>query len=794
MKFSRHWLETTLEQSLEKSILLEKLTMAGLEVESCEPVAKPFSKVLVGYIARCEPHPDAKKLQITYINIGEADLLQIVCGGKNARAGIKVAVAVCGAVLNDDFHIKPTSLRGVESMGMCCSETELGLADSSDGIIELPADAPIGECVREYLKLDDEMITLGITPNRGDCLSIKGIAQDTAAIFGFDYISKNIPNVSAVTDVDVPIQIDNLSGCPHYVGRVIRNINLNVTTPIWLQERLRRSGIRSIDPVVDVTNYVMLELGQPMHAFDYDQIHGGIIVRDASDKEKLTLLNGDEVTLNPKYLMIADHQRPLAIAGIMGGEASSVSADTQHIFLESAFFSPAQIANRARWLGLNTDSSYRFERGVDPNLQVIAIERATQLLLNIVGGEPGIVQSVPDQYTVLPRHVDLPKQQLQRLIGVELNSGAVKNLLQRLEIHCLTETETTWTFNIPTRRSDIAIAEDLIEEVARIYGYDKIPATIPELPLNIQQQSESNINMNMHKKRLCDLGYQEVITYSFVDSKLQQQLEPSLAEQQLMLKNPIAADLNAMRVSLLPGLVKTALYNQCRQQTRGQLFEIAMCFQQSSHSKLQQTQRLAGIRWGSKRPQQWSEAKQECDFFTIKGDVEAILKQTFCSSDFDFIISKHPSFHPGQAADIKHEGKFIGLIGQLHPKLQIELDVTHSLFYFELDLDAVSSIKLPMYEELSKFPSIRRDLAIVVEKHVSAEQLLANIRQVAGDILVSVHVFDVYSDEKMGSQQSVAMSLLLQDKTKTLVDTEINTLMENVLHSLNQQFKAVLRE
>ena len=790
MKFSRNWLTAILGQTFEQALLTAKLTLAGLEVEACESVAKPFTDVVIGLIERCEPHPNADRLKVTYINVGVPELLQVVCGASNARVGLKVAVALCGAKLGTDLNIKQSKLRGVESQGMCCSSAELGLLDNSDGIIELPNDAPLGVAVREYLDLDDVIITLGITPNRGDCLSLAGLARETAAIFDIDYVAPTIPSIAAQHSQVPVIRIEHQEACPHYAGRIIRNINLQATTPIWLQQRLQRSGIRPLEPVIDVTHYVMLELGQPLHAFDWEQIDGEIVVRNAQQDENLLLLNGEQVTLDPRYLVVADQQQVLAIAGIMGGKASSVTTTTQHILLESAYFTPAQLANRARWLGLNTEAAYRFERRIDPALTITALERATELLLAIVGGEPGPIQAVPQSYVPSSQTVVLKKYEVSSLLGISLEDTLVVSILQRLGIYCLEEDRAQWTFAIPSHRSDIRLGEDLIEEIVRIYGYDKIPTTIPCLPLAVCGETQAPLAHSC--QQLCDLGYQEVITYSFVDGDLQHQLEPELSA--ITLRNPIAADLNVMRTSLLTGLVTAALYNQRRQQQRGQLFEMANCFHQDPQSQPRQVARLAGIRWGIAEPSQWGKAARECDFFDIKGDVETILQSTLPLENIVFTRTTHPSLHSGRSATIMYGSQQLGLVGQLHPQVQLAIDAPYPLFYFELDIEAIGQKKVPIFQEISKFPSIRRDLAIIIPQEILAQDIIHCVKAAAGDNLVTVHIFDLYTDKAWAGKKSIALSLVWQDQAQTLIDEIVNQYMSTVLQSLRRDFNAILRE
>ena len=791
MKFSKQWLYELLGNTIPTETLLDKLTIAGLEVEACEPVAGQFTNVVVGQILQSEPHPDANKLSVNQVNVGD-QTLQIVCGAKNARADLKVAVAIPGAVLGSDFKIKETKLRGILSQGMCCSASELGLAETSEGIIELADDAPIGRSVVDYFQLDDQAITLGITPNRGDCVSMYGVARDTAAIFNTTFEAPPITEVSPQIDDTFEVTVENQAGCPHYVGRVIRDVDLTQSSPLWLQERLRRAGLRSIDPVVDVTNYVMLELGQPMHAFDLDVLDSKIIVRDAKPQEKITLLNGNTAELDPRFLVIADASKILAVAGVMGGEQSGVSTKTKHIFLESAFFAPEQIANRARWLGIHTDSAYRYERGVDPMLQRIAIERATTLLMSLVGGNPGPVIETPTSYVIDKRTVVLPKTKVTKVLGQEISPERILECLAALGIVLEDEKMASWQFSIPSFRFDITIAEDLIEEIVRINGYENVPTTLPSAGFKVTPQSEQQITLDATRQSLINLGYQEIITYSFVDSCVQSKLEPT--HKAIALQNPISSEMDVMRTSLLTGLVTSALYNQRRQQTAGKLFEIGTVFRAGDDGERAENTYIAGCLWGQADPVQWGVSSRNVDFFDVKGDLESLLNTAHVAHDFKIEADSHPSLHPGQTASLIRGGKIIGMMGALHPKLVNELDLTGAIYYFEIDFNAFMACDLPKFLPLSKYPSIRRDLALLVNNSVSADEIISVVKKSAGSNATDVTLFDVYRDEQMQDNKSVALSITLQDFEKTLTDEEVKAIIDNVVQSLNQEVNATLRE
>lgn len=795
MKFSEQWLRTWVNPELDSLALSEQLSMAGLEVDSIEPVAPAFSGVVVGEVVKCWQHPDADKLQVTEVNIGANEPVTIVCGAPNCRTGLKVAVATVGAVLPGDFKIKKAKLRGQPSHGMLCSNSELGLNDDHDGIIELPADAPVGMDYRDYLQLNDVILDVDLTPNRADCLGMRGIAREVGVLNRLAVQAPAIEAVPAQHDEQRDIVLDAPAACPRYLGRVIRHINLNADTPLWMQERLRRSGIRSIDPVVDVTNYVLLELGHPMHAFDLDQLQGSIHVRMAAAEEKLTLLDGQEVTLTNDVLVIADEVKPLAMAGIFGGQGSGVTTNTRHIFLESAFFAPSAIAGRARRYGLHTDASHRYERGVDPELQRTAMERATALLLEICGGEPGpIVEAKSDEHLPKAAQVSLRAERLAKVLGIHIEAAEVTEILQRLDF-VVTATEQGWDVIVPSFRFDIRIEEDLIEEVARIYGYHRIQAAAPAAQLRMIPRREGNLTTDQLKRVLIDRGYQEAITYSFVDPKHQAMLFEEVAA--LTLPFPISVEMSSMRVSLWPGLIGAVAHNQKRQQQCLAFCETGLRFIPDANAEngVVQQPMIGGIRAGKAYPEHWQEGERHVDFYDIKGDVEALLALTGKADEFRFVADQHSALHPGQSAAIFKGDKLVGYIGAIHPQYEKALGLSGRTFVFELELAAVTERSIPVAQAVSKYPSIQRDLAIVVKATIPAGEIFTAIENIGVNHLVDLHLFDVYQGAGVAEgYRSLALSLTLQHPERTLEDNEINAAVKTVVEMLTSEFGATLRE
>lgn len=793
MKISEAWLREWVKPEIGTTELVAQLTMAGLEVDSVEPAAAAFSGVIVGEIISTEPHPDAEKLRVCKVKGHSDGELQIVCGAPNARPGIKIPFATIGAELPGDFKIKKAKLRGVESFGMLCSQTELQIGDDDSGLWELPADAPVGQDLRKYLQLDDSVIEIDLTPNRGDCLSVRGLAREVGALNQADVSAPVINAVAPRSNDQFPVSVEAPAACPVYVGRVVRGVDLSRLTPTWLQEKLRRSGLRSIDPVVDVTNYVMLELGQPMHAFDLDRLQGGIEVRMAKADESLKLLNGQAVALREDTLVIADKSGVLAIAGVMGGAESGVNSATQSIFLESAFFAPEVIAGKARSYGLHTDSSHRFERGVDHQLQTLAVERATQLLMEIVGGEPGPVIEVKSQSHIpAERVVQLRRSRLRSGLGLSEEVNVV-DLLSRLGLMLVGESELGWSFKVPTYRFDIAIEEDLLEEIGRVYGYDKLPTRPMTFETSLAPNSDTATPLSSVKQHLVSRGYQEAISYSFIDPKIHSLLYSE--QPAVLLRNPISADMSVMRTSLVPGLLQTLLYNLNRQQTAARLFETGMIFEGDTADSVQQSNRLAALVYGSVRSQSWAEKQRDVDFFDLKGDLESLLATSARGVSIRFAPWTDSGFlHPGQAAKVYAEDVYIGYIGALHPVKQKALDLNKSAYVFELDLRSVAQAKLPRFQPLSKFPEVTRDLAVLVDKALSVADLERSIRKNAGDMLKALKLFDVYSGEGIDpKRKSLAFSLTFQHPSRTLKDEEINASIASVVQGLEREFGANLR-
>lgn len=789
MQFSEQRLRALVNPAVDTATLAHQLTMAGLEVDAIVPVAPAFNGVVVGEILSAEQHPNADKLRVTRVNIGGEQPLQIVCGASNARPGIRIPVATVGAVLPGDFRIKDAKLRGVDSFGMLCAEQELGLAESSDGLWELPEDAPIGQDMRQYLQLDDNLIELGLTPNRGDCLSIRGLAREAAAVFGVDQRVEAIAAVPAVHERGIPVSVEAAAACPRYVVRVIDGIDNNKASPLWLIEALRRSGVRSLGPVVDVTNFVMLELGQPMHAFDGAQIAGGLQVRQARAGEALTLLDGQTLSLREQSLVIADQTQALALAGIMGGQSSAVSNATTSIVLEAAFFQPLALAGEARRYGLHTDSSHRFERGVDFELPRLAIERATALLLDLVGGAAGPVQEVSDLAQLPVRAaITLRAERIKQVLGFALAEADVVAYLSRLG--CVVTTTTQgWQVVPPSHRFDLTIEVDLIEELARLYGYNRLPVTAPMAPVRLLSQPENQTSLRRLKRALVDMGYQEAITFSFIEAGLQQQFDPGVSPWALA--NPLSAELAVMRTSLWPGLAMAVLHNQSRQQSRVRLFEAGLRFTPTADG-LEQVPMLAGIVSGDAFSASWNNPKNSLDFFDVKGNIESLLQ--LCGVAGEFAATTHPVLHPGQSAEITVNGAVIGYLGALHPSVIDALGLSGPVYVFELQQSALLQGSLPQFKPLSRFPAVSRDLALLVPDRVAAAEILAVVRQNAGDVLRDLSVFDVYRGRGVADQHySLALSLTWQDPERTLLDTEIQAFVENILQSASSTCGAFLR-
>ncbi len=791
MKISENWLRTWVNPAIDSETLSDQLTMLGLEVDELAPVAKPFTGVVVGEVLTVEQHPDADRLRVTTVNIGSGEPLQIVCGAPNVRAGMKAPVATIGAVLPGDFKIKKGKLRGVESQGMLCGASEIDLEDKIDGLLELPTDAPVGVNIREYLKLDDNVIDISITPNRGDCFSIRGIAREIAVI---NQLQMNEPDIKSVdaTIADEKKVVISTDGAPRYLGCVIKNVNVKAATPEWMEQALARSGIRTHSILVDVTNYVLMELGQPMHAFDLAKIEGTVHVRQAQPQEKLQLLNDQEVELQEDIMVIADDQKALAIAGIMGGLASSVTDDTTDIFLESAFFAPLAIAGRARRFGLHTDSSQRYERGVDFELPLIAMNRASQLIQELAGGEFGPI-TVAEKTEILPKReaIELKQAQVDQLLGYQVAAEFITDALTRLGCEVTVKAEGEWNVVPPSHRYDMAIYQDLIEEVARIDGYDNIQVSLPSMDVQLAKYQD-RFEIAELRQTIVTLGYQEAISFSFADAKLEKQLNPQV--NPLMLANPISSDLAAMRSTLLSSLIPCVQYNLNRQQSRVRFFELGLRFDYQnakSIEDLKQIPTLALVAVGSQQPESWHVKPQPMDFFDFKGEIEEILAAGRVK--VEYVRSERAWLHPGQSAEILVEGKSIGYLGRLHPSLENELDLS-TTWVAEFDQAAVLQSYVSNFTELSRFPSIRRDIALLISDNINVRDIQQLIEKTGGELLDSTWLFDVYTGQGVEEgKRSLAFALLWQHPSRTLEDAEIKSGMDNIIQVLENTYQATLR-
>ncbi|MDV7520995.1 phenylalanine--tRNA ligase subunit beta [Acinetobacter baumannii] len=791
MKISENWLRTWVNPAIDSDTLSDQLTMLGLEVDELAPVAKPFTGVVVGEVLTVEQHPDADRLRVTTVNIGSGEPLQIVCGAPNVRAGMKAPVATIGAVLPGDFKIKKGKLRGVESQGMLCGASEIDLEDKIDGLLELPDDAPVGVNIREYLKLDDNVIDISITPNRGDCFSIRGIAREVAVINQLQMNESEIKSVDA-TITDEKKVVISTDGAPRYLGRVIKNVNVKAATPEWMEQALARSGIRTHSILVDVTNYVLMELGQPMHAFDLAKIEGTVHVRQAQPQEKLQLLNDQEVELQDDVMVIADDQKALAIAGIMGGLASSVTDDTTDIFLESAFFAPLAIAGRARRFGLHTDSSQRYERGVDFELPLIAMNRASQLIQELAGGEFGPI-TVAEKSDLLPKReaIELKQAQVDQLLGYKVAAEFITDALTRLGCEVTVQANGEWSVVPPSHRYDMAIYQDLIEEVARIDGYDNIQISLPSMDVQLAKYQD-RFEIAQLRQTVVTLGYQEAISFSFADAKLEKQLNPQVSP--LMLANPISSDLAAMRSTLLSSLIPCVQYNLNRQQSRVRFFELGLRFDYQNANSIQdlkQIPTLALVAVGSREPESWHAKPQPMDFFDFKGEVEEILAAGRVK--VEYVRSERPWLHPGQSAEILVDGQSIGYLGRLHPSLENELDLS-TTWVAELDQAAVLQSYVSNFTELSRFPSVRRDIALLISDNINVRDIQQLIEKTGGELLDSTWLFDVYTGQGVEEgKRSLAFALLWQHPSRTLEDAEIKSGMDNIIQVLENTYQATLR-
>lgn len=783
MKFSESWLRSVYDPGLDTAALSHLLTMAGLEVEQTERAAPDFSGVVVGEIVAIEAHPGADRLRVCRVNVGR-EVLQIVCGAPNARVGMRVPCATVGASL-PQMKVERATMRGVESHGMLCSERELGVGDDNDGLMSLGDETVVGDDVRNALDLDDTLFTLKLTPNRGDCLSIYGLAREVAALMG-ETVDLRWPSpVVPVHDERRNISLEAGAACPRYCGRVIRRVDGQAATPPWMARRLKRSGVRPISALVDITNYVMLETGQPLHAFDIANLQGGIRVRFARSGERLRLLDGREIDLAPNHLVIADESRSVALAGVMGGDASGVSAQTSTVFIESAFFSPEAVAVASRGLEVNSDAAHRFERGVDFELASRAMERASELVLQICGGEPGPVAEALDDLPLRPATLLRPDR-VRSLIGIDMTSEAMASLLRRLGIGVEPKGELL-AVTPPSFRFDLAIEVDYVEEVARVHGYDAIPPKLPIGRSGMLPNSERMRTVADVKRAFAQRDYFEVVTFSFVDRQIETDF--SGHAEAVALANPIASHLSVMRTSLLGSLVECVRFNIARKLDRVRIFEVAACYSRAG-AEYEQTERIAGIACGSALPEQWGDGGRGVDFYDIRGDLEAVVGARRLS----FVAGSHPAFHPGQTAQVVCDGQPAGWIGALHPRLLQQYELPVATVGFELAAGAVCSRAVPKFEPVSRFPLVRRDLAIFVDVGISAADVCNEILASGAPLVVEATLFDVYRGKGVPEgRKSLAFRVLLQDTEKTLTDQEVEALIQQIINNLIKKQGATLR-
>jgi len=792
VKFSEKWLREWVDPDLDTDALAHRLTMAGHEVDSVELQGAGLDDVVVGEVIDAARHPNADRLSVCQVATGNGDTVEVVCGAPNVVAGMKSPFAPAGTKLPNGIKLRKAKIRGVESNGMLCSAIELGLGEDSDGIIELPAGATTGQALTDYLDLPDSTFDLDLTPNRGDCFSVYGIARDVAAMTDTPLREMPVADVPATIEDVQAVELVLPEGCPRLAGRIVRNIDSNAKSPVWMVERLRRSGLRAIHPVVDVTNYVMLELGQPLHAYDLALVNGPIRPRLADAGEKVTLLDEREIELNSDTLVITDDSGPIGLAGIMGGLSTAVSDKTSDVFFEAAFWPPEFMAGRARQYALHTDASLRFERGVDPAGQARAIQRATQLLLEIAGGDAGpLTDQIVAEYLPKNAPMVLRKSRLRKILGTDIDGSRVCEILTNLGLFA-TANDAGWKVKIPSHRFDIDVEDALVEEVARIFGYDEIPeiTAIAETPLAVAP--ESTVDLDRIANTLVARDYHEVITYSFVDQEINERVTGE--SSQLILSNPISSEMSAMRSSIWPGLLVTAAANVARQQARVRIFEIGKTFHGNLKS-LQEVVRIAGLAYGDVLPEQWGSAAQAVDFFDIKSDVSVLLEMAGGLSQFNFGTAEHPALQSGQTANIVRGNDVVGVIGKLDPRIAKTFDLDKGAILFELNAELAFATVVPGASEVSKFPMIRRDIAVIVEEKISAASLVAAVESVAPELIRMVKIFDVYQGPGIeAGLKSVALGLILQETSRTLTDDDADAAMSAAVRKLQQEFAAVLRE
>ena len=792
MKIAESWLREWVNPDLDTEALSHQLTMLGHEVDGVEYEGSGIADIVIAEVAEVTKHPDADKLSLCKVNDGGGELVDVVCGAPNVVKGMKTPFAKPGVTLPNGMKLRKAKIRGVVSNGMLCSAIELALGDESDGIMSLPQDAEVGSPLVDFLALPDAIIDLDLTPNRGDCFSVLGIARDVSALTGTQLKDTSVAAVAATIKDTHPVDLVEPAGCPRFAGRVIRGIDVSAQSPVWMMERLRRAGLRAISPVVDITNFVMLELGQPLHAYDFGLLQGAIKPRLAKSGEKVTLLDDKEVELNADTLVITDDSGPIGIAGIMGGLSTAVTHKTTDVFFEAAFWPQEFMAGRARAYGMHTDASMRFERGVDPAGQGRAIERATQLLLDIAGGDAGpLVDETVNKHLPVRADITLRKDRLTRLLGLEIDDAEVAQILTRLTMK-VESTEGGWVVTAPSHRFDIAIEADIIEEVARIHGYDSIPETTAFSQAPLETVTESKVDVELAAATLIARDYQEVVTYSFIDAAANTAFTGS--ESELVLSNPISSEMSVMRASLWPGLVAAAAANSARQQDRIRLFENSKSF----HGKLgehTEVVRIAGLASGPVRPEQWGVATEVVDFFDVKSDVEALLSLATGVDECRFVAAEHPALQPGQTAEIIRNDEVIGVVGKLHPKLAKNFDLKRTVFLFELDAAKTLATSAPVAASISKFPAIRRDIAVIVDDEISAHDLVNAVAATSPELIQGVRIFDIYKGSGIeAGRKSVAIGLILQETSRTLTDDDADIAMAAAVKKLQDKFAAVLRD
>ncbi len=793
MKFSESWLRTLVDPKLTSEQLSHLLTMAGLEVEELDAVAPVFTSVVVAQVLEVVKHPDADRLNVCQVDIGSGTPQQIVCGAPNVAAGLKVPCALPGAELPGDFKIKIAKVRGVESSGMLCSAKELGIAEEASGLLILPADAPVGQAIRQYLDLDDHQFELKLTPNRADCLSLLGIAREVGAITGAPTCLPEVPEVAASIADSRAIVLDAPAACPLYYGRIVKGVDAKAPTPEWMKRRLERSGIRSISALVDITNYVMLELGQPLHAFDNTRLEGAVHARLAKPEEKLLLLNEQTIAVDADVLMIADDAKPLAMAGIMGGEESGITLETSELFLESAFFAPKAIAGRARRYGFGSDASHRFERGVDFGGTRRAIERATQLILEICGGQAGpVVEAKAELPARQP--VRLRTARAEKVLGLPLGAERIAGLFKGLALDFVQQGDD-FLVTPPSWRFDMEIEEDLIEEIARLYGYDNIPSPAPRARMAMLRQPEARRPAYRIRQMLADRGYQEVVNFAFVETEWEADFAGKTDEAELIrLANPIASQMAVMRSNLFGGLVANLVTNLKRKQSRVRLFEVGRSFHRDDAALpvagYRQPWKLAGLSFGGALPDGWASGGRKVDFYDVKGDIEALL----APAQLRFEKLQHPALHPGRAARILLDGADIGCLGELHPEWVQKYALSAAPILFEIDFDAVKLVQVPAYVEVSKFPQAIRDVAVVVDRDLMLQALFDGLRASLPPLVTDLQLFDVYAGKGVPeNKKSLALRIVMQDTQRTLQDSEVDAAMQQLIACLEQTFGAQLR-